>query len=251
MVAALEQAIADLGELLVQMDKFRARHGDEARAIRTACLAIGDRARRAHRHGTLDPGLARELAADTAAARTALAGWLAAVRAADPYRAAVRAFAAGEALALAAALARVFDDVRVEPPPAVLHHPVAWQRRGRPRPAGELAEELARLRADGLAGDGDPSAPGVDPELPGVRLEATPPPGAPVHLALRASVLPDRVLVLGASGEVVVPGARLHVPFTVGLARPDDEDLDGWALDPVAFRRDLAAALTARGIPID
>jgi len=43
-VTALESAIADLGTLLVQVDKFRAGRGDDARALRAVCLAIGDRA---------------------------------------------------------------------------------------------------------------------------------------------------------------------------------------------------------------
>jgi hypothetical protein len=247
--AALEQAIADLGELLVQMDKFRARR-DEARALRTACLAIGDRARRAHRHGALDAALATELEVDTAAARAALDAWLASVRSGPPYRAAVASLAAGDRSAATAALADVFDDVRVVLPPAVLYHPVAWQRRGRPRPAAELVDELVRLRSDGLPGDDDPAAPGVDPALPAVRLHTEPPLGAPIHLVVAGAMLPSPVLLLGTTGDVLVPGPQLAVPFAVGLADPDDEDLDAWALDPAALRRDLADALAARGIPL-
>jgi hypothetical protein len=251
LAAALEEAIADLGILLVQMDKFRARHADDARAIRAVCLAIGDRARRAHRHGALEAALAAELTADTGAARAALDAWLAAVRSGASYRSAVSALAARDVPRLQTGLVEVFDDVHVAPPPSVLYHPVVWQRRGRPRPAAELADDIARLRAGGIPGEDDASAPGVDPELPGVRLHATRPFGAPIHLALRGAALPTWGLVLGGSDEVVVPGARLDVDFSVGLADPDDEELDAWTLDAAAFRRDLAAALVARQIPID
>ena len=93
-VSALEAAIADLGTLLVQMDKFRAADAGEARDLRMVCHAIGDRARRAHKHGALDVALAHELHADAAAARIALERWLAAVRASPAHRTAVAALAA-------------------------------------------------------------------------------------------------------------------------------------------------------------
>jgi hypothetical protein len=48
-----------------------------------------------------------------------------------------------------------------------------------------------------------------------------------------------------------VPGARLVTPFAIGLAAPDDEELDEWTLDPAAYRDALAAAITARGLPLD
>ena len=251
LVSALEAAIADLGTLLVQVDKFRAADGAAARDLRTACLAIGDRARRAHRHETLDAALATELAADTAAARASLEGWLADVRASPAYRAAVEALAAGDEDRLRASLPAVFAGVDVVEPPDALFLPVAWQRRGRPRPAAEIADELARLRTDGIEGEADPAASGVDPALPGVLLHGVPPLGAPLYLTLRGSARPRWLLALAASGDFVAPGARLRTPFAVGLAAADDEDVDAWTLDPAAYRDALAAALGDRGLPLD
>jgi hypothetical protein len=248
-VAALESALADLGTLLVQMDKFRAGAGDDARALRAACLAIGDRARRAHRHGGLDEVLAVELRADTEAARAGLARWLDGMRRSDLYVRSTAALARGDLATLRGTLPALFAGTRAEPPPPALFHPVAWQRRGRPRPPADIADELGRWREDGLPGDGDVAAPGVDPALPGVSLLATPPVGAPLHLVIAERDCPPWVLRLEATGDVVVPGERLRVPFAVALADPDD-DLDAWTLDPVALRRDLAAALAARAIPL-
>ena len=250
-VSALEAAIADLGTLLVQMDKFRAGAAADARDLRAACHAIGDRARRAHKHGALDVALARELHGDAAAARVALEGWLAGVRASPAHRTAVTALAAGDEAALRAALPALFAGVEDVAPPPALFHPVAWQRRGRPLPADDVAAGLDRLRAEGLAGDDDVAAPGVDPGLPGVLVSATPPLGAPVYVVLRDTARPAWALRLVATGDFVVPGTRLVAPFAVGLASPEDEDLDEWTLDPVAYRDALAAALTARGLPLD
>jgi len=250
-VSALEVSIADLGALLVQVDKFRAGRGDDARALRAVCLAIGDRARRAHRHGSLDEGLARELHADTTTARASLEQWLAAVRASAPYRAATAALADGDDGALRTSLAALYDGVTVAPAPDALFHPVMWQKRGRPRPAGEIAHEIARLRAEGLPGDGDADATAVDPGLPGVVFHRAPPPGAPVYLAVRGDARPAWVLDLTTTGDVVVPGARVRLPFAVALADPDADDLDAWALDPTDFHRDLTAALRAAGVPLD
>lgn len=250
-VSALEASIADLGTLLVQMDKFRAAATDEARGLRGACLAIGDRARRAHRHATLDAALAGDLAADAAAARTALERWLADVRSSPPYRAAVAALAAADERGLRASLTALFAGVEAVEPPEALFHPVAWQRRGRPRPAPEIADDLVRVRADGIAGENDPAAVGVDPALPGVVLQAAPPPGAPLYLVVRGPARPSWVLALRASGEFVVPGARLRAAFAVGLAADDEEEVDAWTMDPVAYRDALRAACTARALPLD
>jgi hypothetical protein len=250
-VTALESAIADLGMLLVQLDKFRAGRADDARALHAVCLAIGDRARRAHRHGSLDEPLARELQADATRARISLERWLEDVRTSAPYRSAVTALAAGDDAGLRASLAALYDGVTIATAPDPLFHPVAWQKRGRPRSAAEVADEVARWRAEGLPGEGDADGPGVDPDLPGVVFHRAPPPGEPVYLTLRRDARPAWVLDLGATGDVVVPGARVRLPFVVTLADPDADDLDAWTLDPAAYRRDLGAALRAAGVPLD
>lgn len=245
-VNALEHAIADLGTLLVQLDKFRG--DDDAHALRSACLAIGDRARRAHRRGGLDRVLAGELAADAAAAHAALEARLAAIRTSSLYRRAAAALAADDLDTLRDALPALFAGTSVLAPAPALFHPAPWQRRGRPRSAAQIADELAAWRADGIPGDGDPTSTGVDPALPGVPLTAEPPDGAPVHLEIDAGAVPW-VLSLDATGDAVAPGTRRRFAFAVVLADPDRE-LDAWTLDPVAFRRDLAAALAARGLAV-
>jgi hypothetical protein len=250
-VTALEEAIADLGTLLVQMDKFRAARATDARRLRGVSLAIGDRARRAHRHGQLDPALARELAGDADAARASLTVWLATVRASAPFQQAVAALERSDDRRLQEALLDVYDAVAIVEPPAALLHPVAWQRRGRPRSADEVVQDLVRLRDEGLPGDDDPGAPGIDPSLPGVILHATPPPGAPVYLTLRGLIQPQWVLALAMTGDFVIPGSRRILPFAVSLADPDADDLDGWNLDPIAYRQSLETALRANGLPLD
>jgi hypothetical protein len=250
LVTALEEAIAELGTLLVQMDKFRAAETDDARRLRAASLAIGDRARRAHRHGALDTGLARDLRADADAARTALVRWLAGVRASPAYAAAVGALARGDAT-VHAAWPALFAGVVVEPAPAALFHPVVWQRRGRPRPATEIADELVGFRDEGLPGDGDPIAPGVDPALPAVLLHVEAPVGAPLSLAIRGAACPPAVIRLAATGDVLVPGVRVRLAFAVTLSAPDADEVDGWTLDPAALHRALTEALAARGLPVE
>jgi hypothetical protein len=245
LVNALEHAIAELGTLLVELDKFRA--DDEAQALRSACFAIGDRARRAHRHGALEAALAHELSTDAATARGALEAKLGAIRSSALYREAVAALGRDDLDRLRHLLPALFAGASVRAPSPELVHPVAWQRRGRPRPAAEIAAELADWYADGIPGDGDPAAPGVDPALPGVSLHPAAPDGAPLHLAIAPGAA-AWVLSLDATGDVVAPGARRRLPFTVVLADPDDE-LDAWTLDPAAYRADLAAALAARGLP--
>jgi len=248
-VSALEAAIADLGTLLVQMDKFRAAEASDARALRAACLALGDRARRAHRHGMLDAVLATELRTDAAEAQAMLERWLGELRASRAYRDAVEALGTGDDGRLRTSLCALFAGVDAVDPPDVLFHPVSWQRRGRPRRAAEVADEIVRLRAEGLDAESDPATPGVDPALPGVFLHATPPLGAPVFLVLRGAARPGWVLRLATSGDLIAPGPRLRTPFTVGLAAVDDEDLDAWS--PVGYREDLETALVARRVPLD
>jgi len=249
-VTALEVAIADLGTFLVQMDKFRAGETDEARALRAAALAAGDRARRAHRHGALDATLAHELAVDVAATHAALAAWLGTVRASTAYRRAVDALGRGDDPALRASVPELFAGVRVVDPPAALFHPVTWQRRGRPLLAADVVTGIVRLRDDGLPSEHDETTAGVDPDLPGVMLQVAPPLGAPVYLVFRDAARPAWVVEL-PSGDVVVPGSSLRAPFTVGLADPDDDELDGWTLDPTTYRRELTTALLARDLAID
>ena len=50
----LEAAIADTGLLLVELEKFRVAPASPVAALRAEALALGDRARRLHRTGTLD-----------------------------------------------------------------------------------------------------------------------------------------------------------------------------------------------------
>src|SRR5512143_2142409 len=126
------------------MDKFRAADTDEARRLRAAALAVGDRARRAHRHGALDAALARALHGEVAATHVALTGWLAAVRTSPLYRRAVDALLDGDDSALRASVGDLFAAVRIVEAPPALFHPVAWQRRGRPLPAAEVVASIVQ-----------------------------------------------------------------------------------------------------------
>src|SRR5207249_9969031 len=102
LVGELEAAIADIGALLVRVRKYRHGQTGDGAALLDEALALGDRARRLHRHEALDPAAARALLAEVAALAARLQRLLSAVRAAPEYRAAVAAYAAHHAAALAA-----------------------------------------------------------------------------------------------------------------------------------------------------
>ncbi len=248
----LEAAVADLGTLLVQVGKYRRGTRPEATALHRAALALGDEARRLHRHDRLDPEAARPLLAEAERLRDRLHALVAAIRSAPQYRAAVAAHARGDRAALAAALPAIFASLEVVPCPPDLFHPITWLRRGRPRPAAEVAADVARARTEGLTADGDDLTPGVDPALPAVVLSAEPPPGDPVVLRLAAAGAPAPVCRLTDTGDYLIHVERLRAPFTVLLAATLAEDeLEETPVDYPGYRRELAAALAGLGLVVE
>jgi hypothetical protein len=247
LVAELEAEVTHAGTRLVQLEKYRAGMTPESRALRARLLALGDRARRAHHEGTLGDDAA-SLLADARALSRALDAALAAVEASAAHRAAVAAHAAGDLAALATLLPQLFAGVEAVARPPDLHHPAPWLRRGRPRPPAEVAAALAELAATGIPAEADDISPAVDATLPAVALSPGPPEEA-VTLRFAAAVLPTPLCRVVDSGAFLLHLARLRAPFTVVVRRALDEaDREGLPVDWPTYRRELRAALAARGL---
>ena len=251
----LESAVADAGALVVRAQKYRRGAGPEGAALLAAALALGDEARRLHRRDALDARAAAHLLAEARALGARLRALLAEVRAGRDYRAAVGAHRAGEGTVLVRLLPAIFAGLEPAPAPGDLFTALAWLRRGRLRPAEDLAAEVLAARTEGLAGEGDDLSPGADAELPAVTLRSDAPPDEPLVLRLPAAALPSPLLRLVESGEYLVHAARLPAPFTLRLAArlATDEDLRV-ALAPTDYARwrdGVARALAAAGVPVE
>jgi len=253
LVTELESAIADGGALVVRAQKYRRGAGPEGAALLGATLALGDRARRLHRQGGLDALAAGRLLGEARSLAAGLGRLVAEVRAGADYQAALAAHRAGDRAALARLLPRVFAGLEPAPPPGDLFAPLAWLRRGRLRPAGDVVAEVLAARSEGLAGEGDDLSPGADADLPAVTLRAETPPDEPLVLRLPAAALPVPLLRLVESGEYLVHAARLPAPVSVQLAArlESDEDfrLELTPADYARWRDAVAQALVAAGVP--
>ncbi len=247
---ALEATIADIGALLVQLDKFRAGAPLHPGLLADA-LALGDRARRHLRVQALDATADAALGAEAASLHARVQRALDDVRASDAYREAVAAHAAGDLPALTRLLPLVFAGLTPVPAPSFLWHAPAWLRRNRPRTAGEMVAAVARIAATGLEADGDPMAPGIDPSLPAVPLDTTPPLADPVLLRWSQGDVPPAVFRLDATDAILVHVPRLTAPFAVVLpAQLDDDELGEVSLDHPRYRAELIAALADAGIAV-
>jgi len=252
-VSELESAIADTGALMVRARKYRRGAAAEGDRLAREALALGDAARRLHRHEALDAAAARRLLAAARALAGELRALIAAVRDAPEYRAAVAAYAAGDRHALAPLLPAVF--VGLEPVEVGdLFAPVIWLQRGRLRPAEELAAEVAALRGTGLAAAGDDLSPGADAELPAVALSDVAP-DEPVVLRLPPGTVDGPVHRLVEAGDYLVHVPRLRAAPVVRLARRLELDeqlrVEIAPADWARHREALAAALALAGVPVE
>jgi len=211
----LEAAIADIGLRLLELEKFAPGTREAAGGLRTEALALGGRARRLHRAGTLGDATASGLEREAQGLLERLRDALQAIRSASPFRAAVDAHRAGDHARLASVLPLVFDDLEWVPHPPALFHAITWVRRNRPRPPAEVVADIARLREHGLPAEGDVETAGVDPELPAVALATQAPADDPVFLRFATRSLPPAVFRLGATGAHLVHVPRLTTPFDV------------------------------------
>jgi hypothetical protein len=247
---ALETALADAGGLLVELEKFRASGGRDLAALRSEALALGDRARRLHGQHLLDGEAAASLLRDGDALIERLRTTLGELRDSPAYRAAAAAHGDGDHAALATLLPDLFQGLDLVPSPPPLFHPVPWLRRNRPRPAVEIAAEIARLRRDGIEAEGDALAWGVDPALPAVALLAERPSGDPVTLRFSPEALPPAVFRLADGGSHLVHVAVLSAPFDVLVPDSlDPEELGEISLDHARYRDELLDALQRAGVP--
>ena len=253
MVSELEAAIADTGALLVRAQKYRRGAGAEGTALASEALALGDRARRLHRHGTLERQSATLLLQEAGTLLERARAFLGSIHAAPDYRDAVRAHAAGDQATLARIVPALFAGLEAASPPAALFHPVAWLRRGRLRPVAEVTADVLRAASDGLEAEGDDLSPGADAALPAVVLSAE----RPAQEAVVLRIDPPETLPLyrlEESDEYLVYTACLRVTPVVVLAPslPTNEQLrvDLTPGDYERHRRELAAALTAAGVAL-
>jgi hypothetical protein len=142
----------------------------------------------------------------------------------------------------------IFDDLeRVQHPPP-LFHAVAWLRRNRPRPPGEVVTEIVQLHERGLVGEGDVETAGVDPELPAVALAAEAPADDPLFLRFAPESLPPAIFRLGASGTHLVHVPRLEAPFDV-VVPAKMEDPGEITFDHAHYRGLLLGELARLGLP--
>jgi len=250
-VSELEAAIADAGALIVRLAKYRrAAAPDAVAAIRDA-LAVGDAARRLHRRDTLGDAAAADLLARARALTDRLHALVRSARESASYRAAVAAHAAGDQRALARALPEVFVGLVPVNDVPELFTSVAWRRRGRPEPARDVAAAIVHLRDEGLPAEADDLAPGQDPDLPAIVLDAVRPPDELIVLRLPAGTTPHPVYRIEATGEHLVYARRLRTPFRVRVGHDLGDEQARVELDVAAYRADLAAALGAAAVPVD
>jgi hypothetical protein len=254
LVSQLETAIADTGALLVRAQKYRVATSGEGADLRRAVLTLGDAARRLHRQGAFDEDAVRRLGAVADSLGTRLRALLTAVVQAPTYLEARQALERGDRDALARSLPLVFADLERVAVPGDLFHPLAWLRRGRLRPAVDVAADARAARDDGVEGEGDDLTPGADAALPALRLTPAPPPDEPVLLRLPSGTLAGPVHRLAETDDHLVHGRRVRLPGVVRLGRTlGDEQLrvEIPPADWVRWRADLTAALLAAAVPVE
>lgn len=256
-----DRAFADLLSAVIE------RHAVASRLRATADLAeraladamrVGDGVRRARRGGpsarpddedrrTL-AGLAAELDAATDAVLRDHAAL--ALR---------RAAAAGDGpLAARLALDLFVGLARPSVVPVRVYVGLRVRRRG---PDGEtlvhpeaMADEITRAAREGIGPESGVAAAVEEPLLPepialGPSFEGC---GSEVALVRATAGLAGALLEDSASGDLVLFDARVGGPFSVALA--SDADDEWWAassLGYVEYRRQLAAALAARGVDVE
>lgn len=253
MVSELEAAIADTGALLVRAQKYRRGGSEEGSALARAALALGDRARRLHRHGTLERDAATALLTEAGGLLESARGFMAAIHDAPEYRVAVQAYADGDQAALAKTLPAIFAGLEPSPPPTALFHAIAWLRRGRLRTVADVTADVQQIASAGLEAEGDDLSAGTDTALPAVALSAEPP--LEEAIVVRLDDLPSLpVYRLVESDEYLFYTPRLRAVPVVLLAPslPTDEQLrlDLTPEEYVQYRSELARALTAAGVAL-
>mgnify|MGYP000349245303 CR=1 FL=1 len=241
----LEVAMADLGRLLLRLQKYRG-----TTTVHAACLAdallLGDRARAGHRRQTLGSAAAGALLAEAHRLRERLAAAIARVHDSSLYRTAVRAHAQADFGTLRCVLPELFAELEPIADPRPCFTSVPWLRRGRPRAPADIVASIVRLAAEGLPAEGSPEAPGTDPELPAVPLAVAPPAEEPLVLTFAPQDVPPALFQLAASGSLLVHVARLHAPFQLHVAEEVDVEA---GVDWPSYRASLVASLAAAGFP--
>jgi hypothetical protein len=234
---------------MVRLEKYRLEAHPAAGPLRAAAIEAGAAARRLHRRGALEGQAANAVLAGALRTRDDLTRLLAAIHDGPEYQAAVAAHDRTDAGVLSELWPRIFSGVQAGPPPALAYHPIAWQRRGRPRTPAEIAASVGAQLRDGIDASGDDLSPATDPLLPIVALTVHWPDGAPLALRFAGADLPPPVLHRPDVGEVILPRLRLRAPALVELAH-ESMDVDEWAGDLAAFHAAVAPVLEAAGIVV-
>jgi hypothetical protein len=252
-VSELEAAIADTGALLVRAQKYRRGAGAEGAALAREALALGDRARRLHRHGTLERQSATLLLGEAGALLERARTFLRSIQASPEYREAVRAHGHSDQPTLARLVPDLFAGLEAASPPPALFHAVPWLHRGRLRPVPEVTAEVLRVASEGLEAEGDDLSPGADTLLPAVVLLADPPAEEPVVVRVDPPpALPLYRLVESNEYLIYTPLLRVTPVVLLAPSLPTDEQLrvDLTPEDYERHRRALTAALAAAGVPV-
>ncbi len=250
---ALEAQIAEIGRLAGEGDRYVVVRSGGASTLLDESLALAGEARRLHRRRSDDPGAVASIVERLGAIAARYGTLLEKARTADDYLAAVAAWRAGDAPALARLIPAVFADVTRADVGGFLHYPVAIMgRENRPIDPATVAARVARLVAEGL----EPAEPGSgtasDAALQAVLLypcwSAL---DTPAALRLGAATLTLPLFRLGAADEILVYTGRLTGHFDVVLAAtaPDQDRWPEVGVDYAQYRDALAAALAAAGHP--
>jgi hypothetical protein len=253
--AAVEDRIAEVGTLAAEADRYRWARAGDGPALLNESLALGATARRLLRDaaGAAGDPLARLLTAlrDLAGRYRTL---LDAVHGDPEYRAAVAAWAAGDAPTLARTIPAVFADVEPAPTCAALYHPVTVAgRRGRLAAAPTLAAELETMCTKGLVAAEGGAIPATDASLRAVPLHADwAALDTPVALRVDPRTIPLPVFRIAASRDHLVYTERLRARATVVLARhADPQRWPELGVDYVDFFTAMTAALAARNCTVE
>lgn len=246
-IGTLEQALADLGTLVVQAEKYRRLMPLVADADRQA-RTLGADARRLLRRESLGTGEIQTILGEAARLQAELRAAVDATVAGADYRAAVAAYAVADHASLAGVVPEVF--AAVEPVGHVPHLFLAvdWTRRGRALTPTVIAAAVQLLAREGLPAIGDDLSAGADATLQAVMLDDEPPEDEPVVLRIDGSTVPVPVFRHAETGTYLIYQPRVRVPFVVELA--DTLDLDAAPPDYDAYRASLSAALRSNGLGV-
>jgi hypothetical protein len=252
--AAVEARIAEIGSLAGEGDRYRLVRSGGGPALLDESLALAREARRLYRRRPDDARAIASVAERLGVVAARYGTLIERARTTADYLAAVAAWHAGDAPALARLIPAVFADVAVTAVGGPLHHPVAIMgRENRPIDPATVAAHVSALAEEGLTPAEPGSGTASDAGLRAVLLYTS---WATLDTPLALRLPPGRVGLplfrVGAADEILVYTARVAGDLEVVLAAvaPDQDRWPEVGVDYAAYRDALAIALAAAGHPV-